>query len=91
VSSTAQEISYFSTNRVELSIARKHKWGFFVHSIGTWWMWSGFFAFVLVFIGVKMLFAYWLNFPIIVALGVVVAILVTTVVLSILIPSKDER
>jgi tellurite resistance protein TerC len=40
-------------------------------------------ALVLIFIGAKMILAYWFNFPILLALGVIVAILVTTVLLSI--------
>lgn len=41
-------------------------------------------ALVLVFIGVKMLLAYWFNISILLALCVVVAILVTTIMLSVL-------
>jgi tellurite resistance protein TerC len=48
-------------------------------------------ALVLIFIGIKMVLAYWMHLPILLALGVIVAILTTTIVLSILIPSKGLR
>lgn len=48
-------------------------------------------ALVLIFIGIKMILAYWMHFSILLALGVVVAILTTTIVLSILIPAKGLR
>ncbi len=41
-------------------------------------------ALVLIFVGAKMLFAPWIEIPILLALGIVVAILMTTVVLSML-------
>lgn len=43
-------------------------------------------ALMLTFIGVKMLIAYWIKIPILLALSIVVAILATTVVLSLFIP-----
>lgn len=48
-------------------------------------------ALVLVFIGAKMLLAHWIEFSILSALGIVVAILGTTVVLSVLISPKEVR
>jgi tellurite resistance protein TerC len=45
-------------------------------------------ALVLVFIGAKMLLAYWLVLPILLSLGIVIAILMITVVLSLVIQSK---
>jgi tellurite resistance protein TerC len=48
-------------------------------------------ALVLVFIGIKMLLAHWVELPILLALGMIIAILGTTVVLSVLIRPKDVR
>jgi len=48
-------------------------------------------ALVLIFIGIKMILAYWMHLSILLALGVVVAILTTTIILSTLIPAKGLR
>ncbi len=46
---------------------------------------------VLIFIGVKMLGAHYFEIPIVLSLGVVIAILTTAVVLSLVIPKKRRR
>lgn len=48
-------------------------------------------ALVLIFIGFKMLIAYWIDLPILLALGGIVGILSVTVILSICIRVKDVR
>ena len=48
-------------------------------------------ALVLIFIGIKMILAYWMHLSILLALGVVAAILTTTIILSLLIPAKGVR
>ena len=54
-----------------------------MHSIGEWWMWTGFIGFVLVMLALKLL-AYWFHLPVWISLSVVAAILVTTAIVSIL-------
>lgn len=48
-----------------------------MHSIGKWWMWTGFIGFVLVMLALDLL-AYWFH------LSVVAAILLTAAIISIL-------
>ncbi|ETO93925.1 drug efflux protein [Legionella longbeachae] len=48
-------------------------------------------AFILVFIGSKMLIAYWVNIPVLIALSVVVMTLVTCMVLSIFFPGFMKK
>ena len=47
-------------------------------------------CFVLGFVGVKMLIADWVNVPVPVTLGVILAILASSIILSVVLPKKEE-